>query len=220
MNTQVLLSSDALLAYLAYFFAVASPGPSNLSIMSIAMTEGRKSALIFATGVISGSLFWGVLAALGLSAALTAFTGLLLAIKIFGGLYLLWLASKSACAAMKSNDASVNGMGNNTASEARAKASPVQFYSRGLGLHLTNPKAILAWVSIVSLALPVGANTAHALTVIAGCVSIGIVVFLAYALLFSTATARSIYQKIRRVLEGVLAFAFAAAGMKLLMSRD
>ncbi|MDO9166551.1 MAG: LysE family translocator [Rhodoferax sp.] len=207
------MSADALLAYSAYFVGTASPGPSNLSIRSIAMHTGRRPAIVFAAGVISGSLFWAVLAALGLSAALTRYSSLLFMIKIFGGLYLLWLAFRSARSAWQHHPS-----GRVPAVAQRHESAP-RVYLRGLGLHLTNPKAILAWISIVSLALPSGASTSHALSVVAGCMCIGIVVFGGYAVLFSTASARRIYGAICRWLEGVLAVVFAVAGLKLLLSR-
>ncbi|MGH8808101.1 MAG: LysE family transporter, partial [Noviherbaspirillum sp.] len=85
MLAHLLLSPDALLAYSVYFVATASPGPSNLAIMSIAMNAGRKSALTFAVGVVSGSLFWALLAALGLGATLATYSQLLIVIKLAGG---------------------------------------------------------------------------------------------------------------------------------------
>ena len=58
MSAHALFSANLLLAYTAYFVGAASPGPSNLAIMSIAANHGRKAALAFAFGVISGSMFW------------------------------------------------------------------------------------------------------------------------------------------------------------------
>jgi threonine efflux protein len=204
-------SPDALLAYATYFVATASPGPSNLSIMGIAMSEGRRAALQFAAGVLCGSLFWAVLAVCGLSALLAGTAALLWALKVAGGLYLMWLAWRSLRAAMR------------PAARMPAlvpiehAAEPAwQLYLRGLGMHLTNPKAVLAWLAIVSLALPVGAQTGHALWVVAGCMLIGALVFGGYAMLFSVARARDLYARLRRGLEGVLAVVFATAGMRLL----
>lgn len=67
------LTADVLIAYSAYFVGTASPGPSNLAIMSLAMSAGRRSALTFALGVVSGSFFWALLASLGLSGMLATY---------------------------------------------------------------------------------------------------------------------------------------------------
>jgi len=211
MTLSALFSANVLLAYSAYFVGTASPGPSNLAIMGIAMSTGRRAALVFALGVMSGSFFWALLASLGLSAVLATYSQLVVAIKIGGGLYLLWLAFKSARAAF-SADTVVR-----PASAVRLESGR-QLYLRGLLLHLTNPKAILVWLSIVSIAVPVGGGASHTGWVVAGCMCLGALVFGSYAILFSTASARRIYAAIRRWLEGSLAIVFGVAGFELLTS--
>ena len=94
-----------------------------------------------------------------------------------------------------------------------------QLYLRGLLLHLTNPKAILVWLSIAFIAVPVREGVSHTGLVVAGCMGLGVLVFGSYAILFSTASARRIYAAIRRWLEGSLAIVFGVAGFELLTSR-
>lgn len=206
------LSAHLLLAYTAYFIGAASPGPSNLAIMSIATKHGRKPALTFALGVMSGSLFWAMIAMLGIAATLLAYAQFLIAIKLFGGAYLLWLALKSGRSALrparitKSIPADAGGM-----------PSLKRLYLRGTLMHLTNPKAILGWVSVVALSsTPDGAMP---IAVVPGCVVLGLTVFCGYAMLFSTLTARRVYLRIRRWLDGCLAVVFGAASWQLLTSR-
>ncbi|MCA8095122.1 LysE family translocator [Burkholderia anthina] len=208
MSVHAFFSANLLLAYTAYFVGTASPGPSNLAIMSVAANHGRKAALVFALGVISGSMCWAMVAALGVSAALLAWSKLLVAIKLFGGVYLLWLAFKSARTAWSPNAA------------AAPKTTPGQrlsrFYARGAMLHLTNPKAILVWVSIVALSSN-GSGASHG-AVVPGCIAIGCMVFGGYALVFSTDGARRLYVRGRRAMEACLAVVFGLAGIRLLAS--
>ena len=211
MTAQTFFNANLLLAWSAYLVGTASPGPSNLAIMSIASTSGRRAALTFAAGVMSGSLFWAMLAALGLSAALTAYSGFLLAVKICGGVYLLWLAFKSGRSAWRPPV---------RASSANALEQGMQrLYARGALLHLTNPKAILVWMSVAALGSSTGKEPTQMLTVVAGCLCIGMVVFGGYALLFSMPSARRIYTRIQRYCEACLALLFGAAGIRLLTSR-
>lgn len=212
MTASAFLSANVLLAYTAYFIGTASPGPSNLAIMSLAMGSGRKAAFAFALGVMSGSFSWALLATLGLSAVLATYSQLLVAIRVVGGLYLLWLAWKSARSALTPQMP--------PASTMRAPDSSRRLYVRGLLLHLTNPKAILVWLSIVSLAVPATGGAAHTAPVVLGCMGIGVFVFSSYAVLFSTETARRVYGSIRRWLDGSLAIVFSVAGIKLLTSRS
>lgn len=202
------MTANLLLAYTAYLIGTASPGPGNLAIMSIAVNHGRNSALVFALGVISGSMCWAMVATLGVSAALIAWSQFIVAVKIFGGLYLLWLAFKSGRTAFATENAS--------SPRTVLRQTPGAFYAQGAFLHLTNPKAILVWVSIVALSSNNSGVTYTAL--IPGCAVIGCVVFGGYAFLFSTNAARRVYTRARRAMEGCLAVVFGIAGVKLLAS--
>lgn len=82
-----MMVSQLALVYGAYLLATASPGPSNMAIMGVAMRDGRRPALVLAAGVMTGSLCWAMLAATGLSAVLATYAQALWAIKIVGGVY-------------------------------------------------------------------------------------------------------------------------------------
>ncbi len=93
-----------ILAYTAFLLSIMSPGPNILAIMGTSMTLGRAEGVALALGVASGSFTWAVLTALGLSALLASYALALTAIKIVGGLYLLWLAFKALRAAASHHD--------------------------------------------------------------------------------------------------------------------
>lgn len=135
-----------------------------------------------------------------------------MAIKVAGGLYLLWLGFKSARSAFRTEPL--------RAGTARQDEPLERLYLRGLLLHLTNPKAILVWLSIVSLAMSPAGGTSHTAPVVLGCMCIGVSVFSGYAVLFSTASARRVYVAIRRWLDGSLALMFGIAGIKMLTSKS
>lgn len=83
-------------------------------------------------------------------------------------------------------------------------------------MHLTNPKAILAWISIMAIGLTPDGPPHATLTIIAGCALLGISIFGGYALVFSAPPVVRLYARCRRAIEGVLALVFAAAGLRLL----
>ncbi|WHA41844.1 LysE family translocator [Agrobacterium larrymoorei] len=202
-----------LIVYIAYIIAVASPGPSNMTIMGVAMSQGRAPAIVLALGVMTGSLCWATVAATGLSAVLATFANALFVIKIAGGFYLLYLAYKSARSAFAKVPQAEPG------ALATSRADYIKLYRRGLLLHLTNPKAVLGWLAIMSLGLKPGAGPATLAAIIGGCAILGLTIFCGYALLFSTAPAIRIYQKAKRSIEVTLALFFGFAGIKLLLSR-
>lgn len=204
-------SHALIVVYALYVVATASPGPSNMAIMGIAMRQGRLPALAFTAGVMTGSITWALLAATGISTLLAAFANAIFAIKIGGGLYLLFLGWKSARSAL------------HPAPLDRSPApGPVDYgrlYRRGLMLHLTNPKSILSWIAIMSLGLQADAPGHTILAIILGCALLGITIFGGYALLFSTDLMVRLYQRSRRWIEAMLALFFGVAGIRLLMTR-
>ena len=131
----------ALLAvFTAFALVVGSPGPSTLSIMATSMNAVRRDGVVLALGVTAGSMTWGILAVLGLSAVLAAYAPTLYVIKIAGGLYLLYLAWRSARSALQAGEAAAR-------SEPTTKVSAARTFLRGYLMHLTNPKAILGWIA-------------------------------------------------------------------------
>lgn len=205
-------STTVFMAVSAYAVGVASPGPSNLAIMAMAMSKGRRHALALAAGVVCGSLVWGLVSAFGLSVLIQTLPWALAALKILGGLYLLVLAMKAARAAMTPHPpelaARIDG------------GAQWRSFTVGLALHLTNPKAVFIWLSILALGLPPGAERQTALSVVTACALVGMVVFFGYALVFSTETARSAHRKAHRWLNATLSAVFALAGIQLLWALE
>jgi len=202
-----------LLVFVTYIMGAASPGPSNMRIMSVAMHQGRRPALMLAAGVISGSFFWGSMAATGVSAVIVQYAEALIVLKVIGGAYLLFLASKACRSALTSNERFANEL------SSAPKASGWKLYQRGLLMHLTNPKAILSWIATMTLGLGPGATTSTVAIILAGCAMLSVTIFGGYAVVFSTAPMVRAYQKARRWIEGALAMVFAGAGLRLLFGR-
>lgn len=208
-----MITSQIALVYATYLVGAASPGPSNMAIMGTAMRDGRLPALVLAAGVITGSFFWAILAATGLSAVLTTYAEALLVIRIVGGAYLLYLAFQTGRSALKP--------GPDVAMTDPQRQPPGlgRLYRRGLLMHIGNPKAVLSWMAVMSLGLGQDASGAILPVIIAGCAFLGVIVFGGYGILFSTAPMIALYTRLRRRIEATFSALFALAGFKLLLSR-
>lgn len=209
-----MIASQIALVYGTYLVATASPGPSNMAIMGTAMRDGRLPALALAAGVITGSLFWAILAATGISVVLAAYAQALFVIKISGAVYLLYLAFRAGKSALKP-------VSDFTKTDAGG-ATPCyrSLYRQGILMHIGNPKAIMAWIAIMSLGFREDAPAGILPAIVGGCAFLGIIVFGGYAVLFSTASMIALYARLRRWIEGVLAAVFALAGLRLLFSQS
>jgi len=204
-------SNELVLIFTTYFVATASPGPSNMAIMGMAMKKGRGAALALAAGVVSGSMLWALLAACGVLTVLNTFAQLLIVLKIGGGFYLLWLAFKAGKSALRRSERS----------DFKTRDERVAYgrlFGQGILMHIGNPKAILTWVAMMSFALKSNGAAPTLPLLIGGCAAICVVVFGGYALLFSTAVMSAFYRRIRRGLDALLACCFTLAGLKLIFS--
>lgn len=89
-------------------------------------------------------------------------------------------------------------------------------YSRGLALHLTNPKAILSWAAVITLSQSESGSAPVLVFTLLGCLAITFAIHFTYAALFASRAAMVTYAKARRWIEGVLATVFGYAGLRLL----
>ncbi len=194
----------------AAFIATVSPGPATMAIAGTSLALGRRHGLAIASGVTTGSLAWSIAAALGLSALMFANAWLFEAMRYAGAAYLMWLALKSARAAFGPAVAKT---------PAVAVQSMRKAYSKGLALHLTNPKAVLFFGSLYSIGVPAAADPA-AVAVVIGAVGFqSFLLFHGYALLFTATPVVRRYARLRRWFEGAFAFAFGAASLKVLTAK-
>ena len=200
------------LALAAFLLSIMSPGPNILAILGTSMSVGRKPGVAVALGVATGSFCWAAVTAAGLSVLLAAYAVAITAIKIAGGAYLLWLAYKSFRAAATRQDMQTRTL--NSCSDRLAR-----YYLRGLTIQMTNPKAVLAWIAIISLGLQPGAPFWVAATIVLGAGVLSAIIHCVYAMAFSSAPMLRAYGRTRRWIQAALGAFFGFAGMKLLLSR-
>ena len=200
------------LSYAAFLIAIASPGPNVLALISTSMSVGRKAGMALALGISFGSLTWALLTAFGLSALLMTYAHALTTIKIIGGIYLFWLAYNAFKSAAPRSDLTLKAL-------VGGRRTPLGYAVRGYTVHMTNPKAVLAWVAIIALGLPPEAPLWVGLAIVFGCFGLSIAVHLTYALVFSTPVMSSLYLRARRVIQATLGVFFTFAGLKFLLSR-
>jgi threonine/homoserine/homoserine lactone efflux protein len=138
---------DALLTLpqFATFLAAAilitlAPGPDNLMVLSIGMARGRKPGVAFGLGCALGCLNHTLLAALGVSALIAASPTAFTALKIAGGLYLLWLGIQ----AIRNARALGAPQGGKALSE-----TPGKLFVKGLVANAINPKVILYFLAFL-----------------------------------------------------------------------
>ena len=196
--------------WFGWLLAGGSPGPATLGIIGTSVDQGRRNGLIFALGILAGSAAWGLAAAFGLSAIMLANAWIFEIIRYLGAAYLGWLALKALLAAWRGDDGGVG---------RPVQGSGWALFLKGAGIHVTNPKAILSWGSIYAIVAPSDASLWTLLGYF-GLLYIGsIIIFLGYAMLFSTHRAVSVYSSAKRWFNLAFTAFFGFASFKILTAK-
>ncbi|WP_208999803.1 LysE family translocator [Stappia sediminis] len=200
-----------LLALGAMGVSLLSPGPNILAVIGTSMSTGRASGRALAAGIASGSFLWSLLAWSGFTAVLTLYASVLTVIKVAGAFYLLWLAVKSFRSAASAHDIEAKSLD--------LAGGPSKYYLRGLTIQMTNPKAALAWIAIMSLGMQAGAPLWVGLSIVAGTTIMSFAGHMIYAVAFSTRPVVNVYIRARRWIQAGLGAFFCFASYKLLTSK-
>jgi threonine/homoserine/homoserine lactone efflux protein len=86
---------------------VLTPGASTAVVLRNSISGGVRAGVETAAGVNSGSIVYGLISAFGLALALRNWPAAWAALRVGGGLYLLWLALRSLQAAFAPQSARV-----------------------------------------------------------------------------------------------------------------
>lgn len=201
------MSEDLASLFLAigiFLVGFVSIGPNILAIIGTSMERGRPAGMRFALGVGLGSGLWAILTVSGMTALVTAYAQAVTVLKIFGVLYLLWLAFR----AFRS---SVMPGGLVTGRAAKGNTLLLQ----GLAIQMTNPKAALHWIAIAGIGLGADAPLWVGATLILSCSVLSVLGHLAYAVTFSTRPVIAFYRRGRRWIEAGMGVFFTFAAYKL-----
>ena len=187
--------------------AIVSPGPSMLLVMQTAIEHRRHHALVVALGLAAAGLVWATVAVTGLAVMFQLMPSLQTAIRIAGGLYLVYIGVRLWRSASARTVAAANA--------AAAEPAVHKAFLRGFATSLLNPKALAYFASIFVLLVPADA----ALGLRVGAVAmIGFDALLWYGLvgmLFSTEAVRVKYLALRRPIDRACGAVMTLFGLRL-----
>lgn len=195
-------------AWVAFGAAAISPGSNMVAVASRALGSGRASAFATACGIALGAFGWAMLCALGLGALFDAAPTLLRILGLLGGAYLAWLGFKGLRAAL-------TGQGGEIA--PRPGRGLRADLLHGLVVTATNPKVALLWASLATFVA--GATTTWATLVLFAAVSalLALMIYGAYAFVFSVGGVRRLYERSTRAAEGLFGTAFGLLGVAMIV---
>jgi threonine/homoserine/homoserine lactone efflux protein len=191
---------------LIHLLASISPGPAFVVSVRTAAAEGFRPAAALAVGVGLGSLIWATAALLGLALLFQVAPALLTALKVAGGLFLIWIAVETWRHAAEPLPAAAAG------AAPRGLGSGVRL---GLLTQLANPKTAVFFGAVFVGLVPPGTGAGTLGLLLA-------VIFVNEALwfalvgrLFSLDRARAAYGRGKRWIDRAFGGLIGALGIRI-----
>jgi len=132
LNTEILISFIVASTVLAF-----APGPDNIFVLTQSIISGKKYGFATVLGLVSGCLVHTTLVAFGISAIIKNNENVFFTIKLFGAIYLLFLAYK-----VFKSDASIILSDTNV-----QKKTFLALYRQGFIMNVLNPKVSIFFLA-------------------------------------------------------------------------
>ena len=191
----------------AVLIGAVSPGPSFVLVSRIAISRSRKAGLAAALGMGTGSVIFATLALFGLSALLMKVEWLYIALRVAGGLYLIYVGIRIWRHA--ADDLPID-----------APATPVvggvaRNFFFALGTQLSNPKTAIFYGSIFAALLPAAPASWLLLTVPPAVFLVEAGWYAVITLAFSSNRPRALYVGSKLWIDRVAGAVIGALGARL-----
>ena len=201
MDLLAILSPIVLVNLVAWI----TPGPNMIAVMSASLTGGRRAGLLTGLGLSAGAFVWAGLAVLGVATLFELFPNALLALRLAGAGYLLWLGFRSLRAALRGDTSGL--------AASAGSARPQHAFRTGLVVSLTNPKAALFFGSILTAFVPIDASPALLGGIVVLCAVLAVACHSITATLFSACAVVRAFERMRRTATALFGMVFAGLGL-------
>lgn len=191
----------------------AAPGPNFLAVTATALGQGSRAARFVSLGVACATALWVTAAACGLGALLALWPRLLTGLSLLGGAYLLWMAARTLRGMVL---ALLRRSGQAAPAVETLQRTAVQAWRYGLLVNMTNPKSAMVWASIAAYMLNAGLTPVQVIGFAPLGFTSALLIYGAYAILFSRPAVRRAYGRFSPVFDGIYAAVFGLLGVTLL----
>ena len=203
------MTPDVLLAVAAGQALLAlSPGPATVVTIRVAVSQGVRAGLLTALGLTLGVVVWAATALAGLSLVFEAAPWLQSALRIAGGLFLIWVAVGLWRGAPRPMP--------EVAGTARPDGANLRL---GLLTNLANPKAVAYFAAIFAGFMPAEPTVWDAAAMLSAVFAVELAWSSVVATAFSRPKPRRVYARAKLHLERAFAGAMAAIGLRLVTDR-
>ncbi len=186
------------------------PGPDFLMVSSTALARGRMEGVKVAAGIAVALVFYMACSLLGLSLLFTHYLWIVMAVKICGGFYLLYLGYMLWRSSFTRLAASERVL-------VQKKPQKSAFLA-GMLTCLTNPKAIAFFGSIFAVVLTPQTTSATKIVILVAGPILAFFWFALVATLLAKPSVRTFYQRSGRWIDRITGSVLAFFGLRLVLT--
>lgn len=135
--------------FISSLILAIAPGPDIIFLLSHTAIYRFKRTMFVIFGLCTGAIIQTICMMVGLTAFITSVPALMIALKVLGGCYLLYLASMAVIHAK-----SVAKLDVNEADVEAERITPKKLWRRGIIMNLTNVKVQLFFLSFFPQFIP------------------------------------------------------------------
>lgn len=194
--------------FVVHMLALISPGPNLLIVTQTAVSYNRRTGILVAMGLATGAAIWSTAALVGLNVVFAYITWLYGALRLLGGIYLIYLGVK------------IWRTANQEFSPLENLEKPIQTHWQsfrlGLLTTLTNPKAGIFFGGIFAALLPPDFPFWMKIIAILLVILDSAVFHIGLALFFSTNRVKQIYRRIKVYVDRLAGAALTFLGLRIL----
>ncbi len=196
--------------FAVWLVVAMAPGPNFFATIYTATTQSRRLGLYVSAGIAVGTTIWATASLAGLGILFQTTAWLYQAVKLAGGLYLVYLGIRTILSARHARAASPARLG---------ALSPLQAFRRGLVVDLSNPKAAIFFTSVFAVAVPPQAPLWFQALVVATVVMIAAGWYALVACLVNLPPVAAALRRAHKAMSYVTGLVFVALGARLATDR-
>jgi threonine/homoserine/homoserine lactone efflux protein len=188
-----------------HLLAAASPGPAILMAARTGVTQGFRTGVFLSLGIGVGALVWAAAALFGLALMFHVAPALLVAFKVLGGLFLVWIAVQ-----MWRHAAEPLEMGADSAPPGAWRA-----FRLGLFTQLSNPKPAVFFGAVFVNTIPAGTGPGWLALILVMVLLNELACTVTVARAFSFAAPRRAYARFKTTIDRSFGGLLAVLGLKI-----
>ncbi len=193
-----------------WFLVVTIPGPNFVVVTKYSMSDSRKSGLFIALGVSLGAAIWAITSLCGLIVIFDHAVWLYDAIRIIGGVYLIYLGLKMIWTTFQTTQTQIK----------TAVFSGGNFIAlrKGLFTSFANPKTAAFFGSLFVAAFPPQAPLWVYLATIGMVFTVSFIWYALLAFFFSISRVQTLYHQWKKSLDKITGAILIFLGLKLALN--